>query len=111
MLTTLEKIKLLEQYLSVDNSTVDPVLDKTINKLLERERARVLQIKDRLSDQYKGFEKNYSLGSEEFYARYKKGEMGDEMDFIEWAATAEMLANLEKQLSILEIKPDNESNH
>lgn len=34
--------------------------------------------------------------------RYEKGEMGDEMDFVEWSATIEMLANVDKKLALLE---------
>jgi len=30
-------------------------------------------------------------------------EMGDEMDFVEWAATVEMLTNVEKRLTLLQI--------
>ena len=49
------------------------------------------------------FERTYSLTSNEFYTRYEKGEMGDEIDFVEWAATVEMFANVEKRLTLLQI--------
>ena len=32
--------------------------------------------------------------------------MGDEMDFVEWAATVEMLANVKKRIALLEKKID-----
>jgi len=41
------------------------------------------------------------LKSADFYTRYEKSEMGDSMDFIEWSATVEMLANAEKQMTLL----------
>lgn len=104
MVTTLEKVRRLEQYLAADSSTVDPVLDIAINKLLAREYARLLELKTRLADQCRQFEENYSLKSEDFYAQYENGEMGDELDFVEWAATVEMLANVEKRLALLEIE-------
>ncbi len=104
MTTTLEKVRRLEQYLAVDSSTVDPVLDTTINKLLAREHSRVLKLKTRLLDQCAQFEKQYSLESVEFYTRYENGEMGDEMDFIEWAATVEMLENVKERLILLEVE-------
>lgn len=105
-MTALEKIRRLEEYLAVDNSTVDPVLDITVNKLLARERARILDLKKRLLDQSKQFEENYSLESSEFYTRYEKGEMDGETDFVEWAATVEMLKSIEKRLALLEIESD-----
>ncbi len=104
MTATLEKVRRLEQYLAVDSSTVDPVLDTTINKLLAREHSRVLKLKTRLLDQCAQFEKQYSLESAEFYRRYENGEMGDEMDFIEWAATVEMLENVKTRLALLEVE-------
>ncbi len=39
--------------------------------------------------------------SSDFYTRHKKGEMGDDMDFIEWAATVKMVENAEKRLALL----------
>jgi hypothetical protein len=101
MLTTLDKVKRLEQYLAVDNSTVDPVLDTTIDKLLAREQARILELKTRLSKQCTWFEQSYALSSEDFYKQYEAGQMGDETDYVEWAATLEMLANLDKRLALL----------
>lgn len=103
MLTTLDKIKRLEQYLAADNSTVDPVVDLTIDKLLAREQARIVGLKTRLLEQCALFEQSYALSSEDFYKQYEAGQMGDETDYIEWAATLEMLANLEKRLALLNV--------
>jgi hypothetical protein len=55
------------------------------------------------------FEQTYSLISSEFYTRYEKGEMGDEMDFVEWAATVDMLANVEQNLTLLYMPIKNEN--
>jgi len=51
------------------------------------------------------FEAQYALSSREFYPRYARGEMGDDMDFIEWAATLEMIANLNQQAALVTIHP------
>ncbi|MCH8293873.1 hypothetical protein IH992_22545 [Candidatus Poribacteria bacterium] len=102
MITTLEKVRRLEQYIAADSSTVDPVLDMTIDKLLARELTRMLELKARLTNQTVEFEDDYSLKSADFYRRYENGEMGDKMDFVEWAATVEMLANIKKRLALKE---------
>ncbi|NJN94148.1 MAG: hypothetical protein HC875_08675 [Anaerolineales bacterium] len=60
MLTTLDKVKRLEQYLAADNSTVDPVLDTTIDKLLAREQARIVELKTRLQERCAFFEQKYA---------------------------------------------------
>ena len=101
MATTLEKIKLLERYIAIDNASVDPVLDLTLDKLLAREIANTRELKSRLQDQLRTFEKTHAMKSTAFYEKYKKGDLGDRMDFIEWAATLDMLENAEKRLAIL----------
>ena len=106
MMTTLEKVRRLEQYIAVDNSAVDPVLDIAIDKLLAREIERMRELKARLADQLAEFEERYALKSADFYTRYENGEMGDATDFVEWSATVEMLANAEKRLALLERSPD-----
>ena len=105
MQDTLEKVRRLEQYLSVDSSIIDPIFDRIIDKLLERESKRMVEIKSRLTKQLKEFETHYSLQSDVFYNRYENGEMGDETDFMEWAATMEMLANIDRRLTLLNMEP------
>ena len=102
MLNTLEKVKRLEQYLGFDDPPNDPVVDRTITKLLLRESARMEVLQTRLSKQIKKFEQDYHVPSAEFYAHYEQGDMGDDMDFIEWASTLDMLSNVKKRLTILE---------
>jgi len=93
----------LEEYLSLSPAAADPVLDTTLDKLLSRERARLQTVKNRLTAQISDFEIRYALSSDVFYSRYSSGELGDAMDFIEWAATLEMLEGVEKSLSLLDI--------
>ena len=102
MLNTLEKVQRLEQYLRLDDSVNDPIVDRTVTKLLHRESSRMEALRTRLSEQIREFEQQYQLPSAEFYARYERGDMGDDMDFIEWASTCEMLSNVNKRLTILE---------
>lgn len=102
MITTLEKIQRLEHYLRMDDTVTDPVLERSINKLFAREQQRLLELQQRLRKQLHHFERHYSLSSTNFYQRYELGEMGDDMDFIEWASTVEMLQNVETRLVLLE---------
>lgn len=101
MPNTLEKVKRLEQYLAFENQPLDPIIDRTVTKLLLRESARIEALQNRLSEQIREFEQQYHLPSGEFCPQYERGELGDEMDFIEWASTLEMLANVKKRLTIL----------
>jgi hypothetical protein len=69
-------------------------------------RASLLDLQARLMQQCREFEDTYSLSSSEFTASYERGELGDDINFIEWASTIEMLTNLEKRLALLSAEPD-----
>jgi hypothetical protein len=103
MLSTLDKVKQLKNYFANNNVVVDPVVDRTINKLLNREYDRLGELKSRLINELSEFERRYSLPTDDFHRQYETGELGDDMDFIEWAATIEMLTNVRKQLDLLEV--------
>ena len=79
----------------------DAVLDSSLSKLLLREQMRMQRLAQRLRLELQQFEAAHDIRSEEFYARYSRGEMGDAMDFIEWAATVEMLADAERRMMLL----------
>ena len=102
MSTVLSKVKRLEEYMvSTNVSSLDSVLELTIDKLLDRETSRLISQKARLEQQLADFERRYSLSSEGFYEKFERGELGDAMDFVEWLATYEIAANLQHRLSIL----------
>ena len=43
-------------------------------------------------------EQKYGLDSAEFYARYQRGEMGDEIEIMRWASRFEMYQEMKKEL-------------
>ncbi len=96
-----EKIKRLEKYLAADAQT-DPVVEQTVDKLLQRETTRLTEMRTRLEIQQGEFETRHGMKSADFYERFERGELGDAMDFVEWSATYEMIANLDKRLAFLE---------
>jgi hypothetical protein len=100
-MTLLEKVKLLESYIAVDVDAIDPVISLIIEKLLKREASRMDELKQRLLMQKTELEEKYGLNSEEFYTCYEKGAMGDDMDYVEWTATVDMLAGIENRLLLL----------
>lgn len=101
MIATLEKVRRLEQYVELVNGQVDQVLESTIDKILDRERQRLLLQQARLEAQIADFEARYGWTSDEFYSRFERGELGDDLDFIEWSATIEMVKNLRRPIELL----------
>jgi hypothetical protein len=45
-----------------------------------------------------GFEQKYKLASDVFYARFMRGELGDERDFIKWAGRYELYLEVKQDL-------------
>lgn len=101
---TLEKLKRLEQYILLGQAAIDPVLDMTLEKLLTREFNRMANLKARLVEQLQTFETQYQLKSQEFYSRYESGMLGDDIDFIEWASTIEMVNHIDQRLNVLGVE-------
>ena len=58
-----------------------------------------------LSRKLLSFEQQYNMTSAEFYARYKRGEMGDDVDFVRWAGLyrlyRELKAEIEESLTMV----------
>ncbi len=44
------------------------------------------------------FEQTYNLSSDVFYARFMRGEMGDDLDFIKWAGRYELYLETRQEL-------------
>lgn len=55
----------------------------------------------RASQKMKKFERKYKMSSEEFYNAFSNGELGDDVDFMEWAGEYELLADLEQDIEKL----------
>ncbi len=97
---TIEKIQRLEKYLQKNNNT-DDVFAEVIRKIYSREIRRIKIGIKRLQNQIITFENQYNLSSDAFLIQYEDGKLGDDIDFIEWAATIEMLENATGNLKIL----------
>ena len=102
MVDTLGKIRRLEHYVTVNREAVDPVVDRTLDKLISREASNLEALQGRLRLQVEEFEQAHAMKSDDFTARFERGELGDATDFIEWASTLQMLTRVEEQLAALQ---------
>ena len=78
---TIEKVKKLERYLESSESEPDRLIGSAIDKLLDRERSRLMDTRGQLVSRMMGFEEQYVLDSATFHRLFNAGELGDEMDF------------------------------
>ena len=89
---TIAKIKTLENFLSKHGE--DAYISNTLTKMLEYKIQQYDQDIAELEGELLVFEQKYAMTSAEFFAKFQKGSMGDEADFIEWASLHQMRQNL-----------------
>ena len=99
---TLDKLQSLEQLYrqGFRSEVIDRVIGKLLAAEIERARAERRDLEGRLS----AYEDQYDMTSEEFYRRFRAGELGDGIDFVEWSAFYEMCKATLQRLEMLEAR-------
>ena len=98
-MTAIEKLEVLSRLVRLGET--DPLIDRTLDKLLAHKRAEARAQYRRIRTDVKAFEKQYNMNSPTFVERYQGGALGDDADFIEWYALWNMLQELEERLDDL----------
>jgi hypothetical protein len=96
----LTQLKIIETLYHQGN--INQTIEQTLDKIISQELAIAQQKKAELESDIKQFETQYQLTSPEFYQRFHKEELGDDIDFVEWNAFYEMLKSLQKQIELLQ---------
>jgi hypothetical protein len=94
---TAYKLELLKGIYS-DEQELDQILGKLLDVALSRLRLRLRRYERGLSES----EKRYGMESAAFYERFEAGELGDAMDFFEWAGLYELYQDLREKIQHLE---------
>lgn len=78
------------------------VIDRSLAKIiaLKRDTAR-RQFAD-LQGRLQAFEQQCHMSSEDFYRRFRAGELGDAMDIVEWSVFYKMWESVRTRLEMLE---------
>jgi len=96
-MNTLQKLEVLKD-VYVDEAALDRVLAKLLEALLSEYRLRLQRHEQSLHE----FESRYEMDSATFYQRFEAGELGDAMDFFEWAGLYELGQDLLAKIRRLE---------
>jgi hypothetical protein len=104
-MTTIERVERLLYYLKLHHRETDPVIDSVLDKLLERERHNLLKQRDELRVELDDFEQRYGLASAEFYIKFEHGELGDNIDFIDWSGAWRVYKTVLDSLNLLKAEP------
>lgn len=84
-----------------ERGPVSERMEVTLDKLLSLEAAEARRDVEELSADLLKFEERFGMDSQTFYARFEAGELGDDMDFIEWAAFFNMYQHAQERLAAL----------
>jgi len=94
---TLHKLEVLKEAYP-DEAELDRVVGKILEMALNQHRLRL----ERYERDLREFERRYDMESEMFYRRFNAGELGDAMDFFEWAGLYELRQDLLEKIRRLE---------
>lgn len=81
------------------------VVDRSLDKIIELERAAARRELEDLEQRLGAFEDQYEMSSEDFYRRFRTGELGDSADFVEWSVFYEMWESVRDRLEVLDAEP------
>ena len=98
MTQILEKLRLLQKLIQEEEAE-DEVVEVTVSKLLGYELEKLGRRQNQIREKLTAFEEQYGLKTEEFSRQFREGKLGDEMDFFEWSALADMYRDLSQRLA------------
>jgi hypothetical protein len=91
------KLELLRDS-SSDDDEFDQLLGKLLEAKLNQHQRRLRQYERDLQE----FEQRFEMKSPLFYRRFEAGELGDKMDFFEWAGLYELYQEIQSKVQRLE---------
>ncbi len=94
----LYKLQVLQDTYS-DKAELGLILGKLLDISLSRHQLRL----ERYERDLREFERRYGMESGAFYCRFESGELGDAMDFFEWAGLYELREDIMKKIQRLEM--------
>lgn len=82
---------------TIPENQVKSVVIKALKSRIEKLNQKI----DELQRNMDYFKRKYGMESEEFYKEFKSGELGDDMDFMEWKASWEIFNELKNEKKAL----------
>lgn len=96
---TLEKLPRLETLCR--QGYASDIVEITLDKIIAYEIENAQKEAAELHLELQAFEVPYKMSSQDFYQRFRRGEMGDDVDFVEWSAFYRMWLSVQERLEIL----------
>ncbi|HOI40264.1 MAG TPA: hypothetical protein PL168_05995 [Methanobacterium sp.] len=100
MADMISKIKVLEELAKLGGE--DEVFLRAIDKLTRYKRDKLQDDLKDIEAQIQYFEEEYGMKSHDFVLKFEKGDVGDRIDFMEWASLCDMRERIMNRLNLLE---------
>jgi hypothetical protein len=78
------------------------LIDRSLNKIIELERANNLKQASELQTKLQAYELQYQMSSDIFYQRFSEGSLGDDIDYFEWSVFYELWQSVQERLQVLQ---------
>jgi hypothetical protein len=92
MSKTLARVKNLDQFIRKHGE--DAIIAGTISKMLDYKIQQYQKEIVRLNREIGKFERTHRMDSSDFFKKYTEGNLGDDLDFLEWSALYQMRRHL-----------------
>ncbi len=79
----------------------DSFFDHALRKLVERQIAQDEARLQRVEAELAAFEREFNISSEEFWKRYRNGNLADSAEYMEWNVFCRMRERIQSRLRIL----------
>lgn len=99
---TFEPLQILD--LLYRNGYRSNLIERSLNKIIELERANNLKQASELQAKLQAYELQYQMSSDIFYQRFSEGSLGDDIDYFEWSVFYELWQSVQERLQVLQIK-------
>jgi len=78
-----------------------PEVESAVVKTIQHRVEEINHESRKVLESIEYFQRRYGLKTREFYEKFLKGELGDDMDFFEWKACKEIYDELRKERGLL----------
>jgi hypothetical protein len=95
----IEQLKILQILYS--RGEVSEVVERSLPKIIAHEIAIAQQQAREIEADLQEYEIRYQMPSAEFYHKFRAGELGDDVDFVEWSSFYQMWSSVRERLQIL----------
>lgn len=100
MAQTLTHIQKLEKY--TQSYGEDKMIEMTLSKLFDYKIQTYNKHIKELTTEMQEYEQKYNMKSKDFHQSFKAGEIGDAMDFVDWASLYQMKERIATRKRLLE---------